>query len=187
LFVTAGNFGGSITGSLTLEVPFGALTLTSINNTYTGGTTIDADGTLRLGDGGTTGSVSGNITDNGTLLFRHSGTFLEAGAISGSGNVVQSGPGTTVLTASNTYSGGTFLAGGTLEAPDTRGDRQRRGDLPRRRTGNAADRRHDDAGEYDPQLRSRRHDRSRQYRGRCLELRGLRADPAAWRLYRSDA
>jgi autotransporter-associated beta strand protein len=116
LFVTGGNFGGSITGSLTLEVPFGALTLTSINNTYTGGTTIDADGTLRLGDGGTTGSVSGNITDNGTLLFRHSGTFLEAGAISGSGNVVQSGPGTTVLTASNTYSGGTFLAGGTLEA-----------------------------------------------------------------------
>ena len=101
---------------MTLEVPFGALTLTSINNTYTGGTTIDADGTLRLGDGGTTGSVSGNITDNGTLLFRHSGTFLEAGAISGSGNVVQSGPGTTVLTASNTYSGGTFLAGGTLEA-----------------------------------------------------------------------
>src|SRR5262249_55814844 len=66
--------------------------------------------------GGTTGSVPGPILDSGTLQFRHSGTFVESGVISGSGNVVQSGPGATVLTAANSYSGGTFLLGGTLEA-----------------------------------------------------------------------
>src|SRR5438105_212765 len=116
LFVTGGNFSGSISGAFTLEVPFGALTLAGNNNTYTGGTTIFASATLTLGNGGTTGSVPGAITDSGTLQFRHSGTFVEAGVISGNGNVVQSGPGTTVLTATNTYSGGTYLSGGTLEA-----------------------------------------------------------------------
>ena len=36
------------------------------DNTYTGGTTISA-GTLQLGNGGTTGSIVGNVTDNGAL------------------------------------------------------------------------------------------------------------------------
>jgi autotransporter-associated beta strand protein len=116
LFVTGGNFSGSISGGFTLEVPFGAVTLAGNNNTYSGGTTIISGATLTLGNGGTTGSVPGGITDDGTLQFRHSGTFIEAGVISGSGNVVQSGLGTTVLTATNTYSGGTYLSGGTLEA-----------------------------------------------------------------------
>ena len=40
-------------------------------NTYTGGTTISA-GTLQIGNGGTTGSIAGNVTDNGTLVFNRS-------------------------------------------------------------------------------------------------------------------
>ena len=54
------------TGSLT-QAGTGTLTLTGAN-TYTGGTTISA-GTLQLGNGGTTGSVAGNITDNAALAF----------------------------------------------------------------------------------------------------------------------
>ena len=46
----------------------GTLTLTG-DNTYTGGTTISA-GTLSLGNGGTTGSVAGNIVDNGALVVQ---------------------------------------------------------------------------------------------------------------------
>ena len=41
-------------------------TILTGNNTYTGGTTISA-GTLQLGNGGTTGSIVGNVIDNGTL------------------------------------------------------------------------------------------------------------------------
>ena len=114
LTIIGGNFGGVIDGPLSLDV-FNPLVLSG-NNTYTGTTTIDGSGTLTLGGGGTTGSVPGAITDNGTLEFRHSNTLVETGAISGSGNLLQDGAGTTVLTATNTYSGGTYLGGGTLEA-----------------------------------------------------------------------
>ena len=53
-------------------------------NTYTGGTTINA-GTLQLGNGGTTGSIIGNVVNNGTLAFNRSDAFTFGGAISGSG------------------------------------------------------------------------------------------------------
>ena len=49
----------------------GELILTG-DNSYTGGTTIAA-GTLQLGNGGTTGSIVGNVVNNGTLVVTHSG------------------------------------------------------------------------------------------------------------------
>ena len=90
----------------------GALILSG-DNTYTGGTII-SDGTLQLGNGGTTGSIVGNVTDNGTLAFNRSNTVNFPGVISGSGAVTQLGPGTVILTANNSYSGGTNLDGGIL-------------------------------------------------------------------------
>src|SRR5271166_1706483 len=82
-------------------------------NTYQGGTTI-ASGTLQLGNGGTTGSIIGNITDNGLLVIDHSDSFSLPMTISGSGRLTQAGPGTTILTGDNTYSGATLLANGAL-------------------------------------------------------------------------
>jgi fibronectin-binding autotransporter adhesin len=103
---------GSSPGTLEMLGP-GTLILTAAN-TYTGGTTISA-GTLQLGNGGTSGSVVGNVTDNGTLAFNRSDTLTFGGVISGSGAVNQIGTGTTILTGANTYSGGTLISAGTLQ------------------------------------------------------------------------
>lgn len=98
----------------------GALTKTgagtlvmAANNSYAGGTTI-AQGTLQLGDGGTAGSIQGNVQNNGTLAFNRSDAAAFSGSISGSGSVSQIGTGTTLLSASNSYSGGTAVKAGTL-------------------------------------------------------------------------
>src|SRR5206468_1614409 len=107
LFVTGGNFGGSINAPLTLDVPFGALTLTGNNNTYTGGTIVEGGATLTLGNGSTTGSVPGAITDNGTLAINRSDNFV-VNNVSGSGRLQQGGPGVTTLGTGLSYSGGTL-------------------------------------------------------------------------------
>ena len=41
-------------------------------NTYTNVTTINSRSTLQLGNGGTTGSIVGNVVNNGTLAFNRS-------------------------------------------------------------------------------------------------------------------
>jgi YVTN family beta-propeller protein/autotransporter-associated beta strand protein len=108
------TFSGNIINSGSL-IKMGAGTLILLgNNTYTGGTTISA-GTLQLGNGGAIGSILGNVTNNGTLAFNRSDTVTFAGLISGSGNLSQIGSGTTILTAENTYTGGTTISAGALQ------------------------------------------------------------------------
>jgi autotransporter-associated beta strand protein len=113
LTVQNGDFSGSISGPIALTVS-GNLALTG-TNTYTGGTTINSLADLTLGNNGSTGSIAGNIVDNGTLEFRLGGTTTESGIVSGTGKVVQDGSGITALTRTNSYSGGTFLGGGQLD------------------------------------------------------------------------
>jgi autotransporter-associated beta strand protein len=104
-----------VSGSGSL-VAMGGSSYLNNTNTYTGGTTINAGGILVLGAGGTTGSITGNVVDNGALYIIRSNTYSFAGTISGSGSVVQDGSGTTVLAASNSYSGGTSILSGTVQA-----------------------------------------------------------------------
>src|SRR5258705_13792411 len=73
-------------------------------------------GTLQRGDGVTNGSITGDVTDNGTLAFDPVGSVTFAGAISGTGTVEQIGTGTLTLTGNNTYSGATTVSSGTLQA-----------------------------------------------------------------------
>ena len=103
---------GAVGGSL-VKAGSGTLTLTG-TNTYTGGTAIAA-GTLQLGDGGTTGSILGNVASDGVLVFNRSNGYQFDGAISGSGAVRQNGSGTTTLTGANVYTGGTTISAGTLQ------------------------------------------------------------------------
>jgi fibronectin-binding autotransporter adhesin len=97
----------------------GTLVLTGANS-YTGPTTIN-EGVLMLGNGGTVGSLAtvGAITNHATLVFNRSnaltqGTDFSAGAICGSGGLVQAGGGTTTLTAANTFSGAVTVTNGVL-------------------------------------------------------------------------
>lgn len=86
------------------------------NNTNSGTVTISA-GTLQVGNGSNSGAIgSGNIVDNGTLIFNTSST-LTNGTITGTGSVDLEGPGTVVLPGNNTYSGaaGTTINNGTLQ------------------------------------------------------------------------
>jgi len=86
--------------------------------TGTGTTTTNwdiQDGMLAIGNGGTSGSVVGAITNNATLAFNRSDVFTFDNLISGSGTIRQIGSGTTILTADNsTFSGNTFVEAGTL-------------------------------------------------------------------------
>jgi fibronectin-binding autotransporter adhesin len=91
----------------------GTLTLTGAS-TYTGGTVISA-GTLQLGNGGTSGSISGNVADNGVLAFDRSDSATFAVAISGTGSVQQIGTGKTILTGASTYTGATIVSAGTWQ------------------------------------------------------------------------
>ena len=106
-------YGGVIsqTGSVQ-QLGAGKTTLTGTNS-YTGGTTISA-GTLELGAGGATGSIVGDVTNNGRLTFNRNNQYDFAGLISGSGELRQLGSGTTVLSANNSYAGATSVEAGTL-------------------------------------------------------------------------
>lgn len=73
----------------------GTLTLTGANN-YGGGTTI-TDGILQLGNGGTSGSILGDVANSGVLAFNRSDEVSFGGTINGTGGVWQVGTGQTTL------------------------------------------------------------------------------------------
>jgi autotransporter-associated beta strand protein len=124
LGITSGTqtFGGVISGAHGLFInALGFTPVTMVftgDNTYTGGTTICFCTTLQLGNGGTTGSILGDVTNGGTLAFNRSDSYTFNGIISDdftdAGQVRQIGTGKTILTATSTYTGNTFVDAGTL-------------------------------------------------------------------------
>jgi fibronectin-binding autotransporter adhesin len=93
-------------------------TILTANNTYTAGTTINA-GTLQLGNGGTSGSISGNVLNNATFAINRSDAVAFGGVISGTGAFQQIGAGTTTLSAVQTYTGSTTISAGVLALTGT--------------------------------------------------------------------
>ncbi len=106
---------GGITGAGLLVKSGTGRTILATNNSYTGGTTIEA-GTLQIGSGGSAGTLAGNvaIAAGATLEFNRSGTSSFAGAISGSGGMVKTGPGRVSITGSSSFEGPVVVAAGTL-------------------------------------------------------------------------
>jgi fibronectin-binding autotransporter adhesin len=90
--------GSAISGSTGLEKKnTGSVTLLN-TNTYTGLTKVTA-GTLKVGDGGTTGTLggSGNIDVAGTLEFNRSDTVTLSRVVAGAGTLSKKGSGTLVV------------------------------------------------------------------------------------------
>lgn len=86
-------------------------------NTFTGGTHVIAGGTLQVGNGGGTGALgTGPVVDEGSLFFNRTGSVTVSGVVSGpTGLVDLEGTGTVILSANNSYGGGTTINAGTLQ------------------------------------------------------------------------
>ena len=118
------NWNDGTKSSLT-KTGAGTLVLSSSDTaTYQSGTIING-GTLQLGDGGANGALATHadsyisIASGATFSINQSdavtqGTDFDADPITGDGNFVQAGSGTTTLNVMNTYSGSTTVDGGTL-------------------------------------------------------------------------
>jgi autotransporter-associated beta strand protein len=138
---TVGNVlqDGSVSNLGSLNVPAGPALILTADSTYTSNTTINSGGSLQLGNGGTTGSLSAasnisnsgtltynlnnpsgstianTITNIGTLVFNSAGNLNVTGTITGAGQVRQTGAGTTSLSGNiSGLTGGFILGGGGL-------------------------------------------------------------------------
>ncbi|MFN9746479.1 MAG: autotransporter-associated beta strand repeat-containing protein, partial [Betaproteobacteria bacterium] len=117
-----GVFAGVISGTGGLRKQGGGTFTLTGANTYTGLTTV-AGGTLRVGDGGSSGSLaSSGYQLTGRLVFDRSDDVTLAQPVAGSGGLTQAGSGRLLLAGGNkTYAGSTLIAGGELA---TQGDEQ---------------------------------------------------------------
>jgi autotransporter-associated beta strand protein len=102
-----------------VKVGTGTMTLTG-SNAFNGTYVIDA-GTLQIGNGGGSGTLSFSdqtdlvtINGAGTLAFNRTGTETVNRVIAGSGTLRHIGAGTTILGAVNTFTGTTLVEAGTL-------------------------------------------------------------------------
>lgn len=106
---------GFIAGAAGLTKNGAAKLTLATNNTHTGTTTLNA-GTLEIGSGGTTGSPgSGDIVNQGALVFNRSNNITVANAISGAGSVTKLAAGVMTVTADNAYTGDTTIGGGAIQ------------------------------------------------------------------------
>ena len=107
------TYGGVMSGAGAVWQTGSGTTILTGDSVYTGSTAIFG-GTLQLGNGGTTGSVAGNIVDNSALVVNRSNTYTYGNVISGAGTLTKLGAGTLVLDGTNTFTGDTTINNGSL-------------------------------------------------------------------------
>jgi fibronectin-binding autotransporter adhesin len=104
---------GNLTGTGNL-LKTGAQTLTLLGDaSHSGGTTVTA-GTLQIGDGNTSGTISGDIANAGTVVFNRADSSSYTGVISGTGAIQKNGAGTLDFSGANSYTGTLTINAGTI-------------------------------------------------------------------------
>lgn len=108
------SFGGTMSGTGQLnQLGTGTTTITATSN-FSGGTRIAA-GTLTIGDGGFLGYAP-IVNDSALVVSRTATNIAMYNVISGSGSVRQDSTTNLALFGTNSYSGGTVLNRGTIQA-----------------------------------------------------------------------
>ncbi|PHM45547.1 autotransporter outer membrane beta-barrel domain-containing protein [Xenorhabdus miraniensis] len=119
--ILKGNVSGTKDSVVTIGSKDGMtknLNLLFTHNMDAGAVRILSGNALSLGDGHTTGRISSDINNSGSLHFNRSDKTAYRHIISGTGSVHLVGSGTTILTGENTYTGETKIDSGTLQLGD---------------------------------------------------------------------
>ena len=107
----AGTFSNSVTGTVQVG---GTAEFTSTSS-LTGSLTTNSGGVATFSN--MTATVASTIHNDGQLnVNRTTGSQTISGVINGSGSLVKQGAGSLLLSGNNSYSGGTWIDGGTLTA-----------------------------------------------------------------------
>ena len=129
---TTTSFGSTqLTGAGVFNVTgAGTLSVGTDNSGFTGNTLVDggtlqltgtlgkvetaAGGTFILGNGGTSGNVTGDVVDNGIFVANRSDNYALAGGLSGNGTFVKQGAGSFTFGGAYTFTGAVNVAAGSL-------------------------------------------------------------------------
>ncbi|NKX17227.1 hypothetical protein HGG75_24935 [Ochrobactrum pseudogrignonense] len=110
----AGVFSGAVTGTGGVMVTRGSQVLSG-NSSFSGTLGISEGATVRIGDGGSAGSITGDINNWGMLVFDRSDALTYGGTITGGkGTLGITGGGTLTLTGANSYNANTIIDQATL-------------------------------------------------------------------------
>ncbi len=126
----AGTTTINFTGSGTSTATWGTVTATNFSTNINANKTVDfldtfdassgrtltvaSNGTLRFGNGGAAGAVSGNFTNDGSVVFNRTTDLNYSNSMSGNGSLTKNLNANFTLSGSNSYSGGTTINAGTL-------------------------------------------------------------------------
>lgn len=122
LTIGSGNASGGVfqglilagAGGLSLRKAGNGTNALTAMNTFVGNTTISG-GALQLGDGiSRNGGVTGEITNNATVIFANPSTQIFNGTVRGSGALVKTGAGQLTLTGAQAYTGNTAVNAGVF-------------------------------------------------------------------------